>query len=146
MRLAIAGQNREATEFVARPLADRRRGDVADIVVVEAQQSAERRIADSLAGASQAISVQTPEIDALLEIDIHDPMSIQARPVVVRIDILGLDLETLGHRRPGRFAARGLAVFLLLAAHESLRIRSFDARARPAFTRSNPLMVKQTFA
>jgi hypothetical protein len=61
--------------------------------------------------------VKTPKIDALLEIDIHDPMSVEARPIVMRIDILRPDLEAVGDGRLGRFAARGLGVLLLLFAH-----------------------------
>src|SRR5260221_8009850 len=120
MRLAIAAQYREAAEFIARPLADGGRGDVADVVVVEAQQCAERGIADSLPGAAQAVTVETPKIDAFLEIDIHDPMSVEARPIVMRIDILRPDLEAVRDGRLGRFAAPGLCVLLLLFAPGAL--------------------------
>ena len=102
MGLAVAGQHSEAAEFIARPLADGGGGDVADVVVVEAQQCAERRITDGLAGAAQAIAVETPKIDALLEIDIHDPMSVEACPIVMRIDVLGLDFEAIGDGCLGR--------------------------------------------
>src|SRR5882757_4041724 len=117
MGLPVAGKYREAAEFIARPLADSGGGDVADVVVVEAQQCAESGIADGLPGAAQAVTVETPKIDALLEIDIHDPMSVEARPIVMRIDILGPDLEAVGDGRLCRFAARGLGVLLLLFAH-----------------------------
>src|ERR1700722_13829326 len=118
MRLAVAAQHREAAEFIARPLADCRRSYVADIVVVEAQQRAERGIANRLPGASQRIAGRPPKIDALLEVDIHDPMRVEARPIVMGIDIFGPDLEAFGDRGLGRFIARDLAVLLLLVTHE----------------------------
>src|ERR1700722_9014369 len=76
MRLAVAAQHCEAAEFITRPLADCRRSNVADIVVVEAQQCAQRGIANRLAGAPQTIAVQAPKIDALFEVDIHDPVRV----------------------------------------------------------------------
>ena len=69
MRLGIAGEQRIAGELVARPIADDRRGHVADIVLVEAQQRAEARLRQRRARSRQAIAVETAEIDALLEID-----------------------------------------------------------------------------
>ena len=45
VRIAVAGQQRVARELVARPLADHGAGRVADVVLVEAQQRAEARVA-----------------------------------------------------------------------------------------------------
>ncbi|HWS68671.1 MAG TPA: hypothetical protein VN325_38370 [Steroidobacteraceae bacterium] len=120
MGLAVSGQYREAAEFIARPLADGSGGDIADVVVVEAQQGAEGGIADGLPGAAQTIAMETPKIGPLLEIYIHDSVSVEARPIVMRIDILGLDLEAVGDGCLGRCGARGLAVLLLLIAHDLL--------------------------
>src|ERR1700733_2601492 len=123
MRFAVSAQHCETAEFIARPLADCGRGDVADVVIVEAQHGAERRIADRLPSPPQAIAMQSSKIDALLEIDIHDPMSVEARPVVMRVDILGFDLEAFRNRGLGRLLARSVAVFLLLVDHVLLRYR-----------------------
>jgi hypothetical protein len=120
MGLAVSREHREAAEFIARPLADRGGGDVANVVVVETQQCAEGGIADRLPGSTQAIAVKAAKIDPLLEIDVHYAMSVEAGPIVMRIDILGLDLEAIGNRRLCRRFARCLAVFLLLLIHDLL--------------------------
>src|ERR1700733_480167 len=57
MRFAVSAQHCETAEFIARPLADCGRGDVADVVIVEAQHGAERRIADRLPSPPQAIAM-----------------------------------------------------------------------------------------
>ena len=58
VRLAAAGQQREARHLVARPLADVGAGDVADVVEVEEQQGAEVGGSERLAGAAEAVVAQ----------------------------------------------------------------------------------------
>src|SRR6185369_7865964 len=69
--LAGAGQQRVADQLVARPFADHRARDVADIVLIEAEHRAEPRGGERLARARQAVAMQSLEIDALLEIDLR---------------------------------------------------------------------------
>src|SRR5262249_52773026 len=95
-RVAIARQQRPAAQLVAFPLADLGRGDVADVVDVEDQQGAELGILQGLLDAAQAIPVQAPVVDALLEIDPHGPQGRKsAPPVVARVDVLGADFLRL---------------------------------------------------
>ena len=79
-RLAVAGQEAPARELVARPLADDRARDVADVVLVEHEQRAQARFRERLARARETIVVQAAEIDALLEIHLHVAGRLQ-RPV-----------------------------------------------------------------
>ena len=90
--IAIAGQERIARELVARPFADHGARRVADVVLVEAQQRAQPALRERRARARQAVVVQTAEIDALLEVDLHAAGRLQrTRPVVVRVDVVGPD-------------------------------------------------------
>src|SRR6202048_483995 len=92
-RLAVAGKQRPAAELVALPFPDLGRGDVADVVDVEDEECAELGAFQRLAHAREAIAVEPPVIDALLEIDPHDAERRQrARPVVARVDVVGADL------------------------------------------------------
>ena len=90
--VAAARQQRPAAELVALPFPDLGRGDVADIVDVEDKQCAELGILQCRLDAAEAIAVQPPVIDALLEIDAHGAECRQrTTPVVARVDILGAD-------------------------------------------------------
>ena len=92
VRIAVAGEQRIARELVARPLADHRAGDVADVVLVEAQQRAQPRLGERGARAREAVVVQPAEIDALLEVDLRVAGRLQRPvPAVVRIDVVGPD-------------------------------------------------------
>ena len=71
VRIAVAGEQRIARQLVARPLADHRARDVADVVLVEAEQRAEARFGERRARAREAVIVQPPEVDALLEVDLR---------------------------------------------------------------------------
>src|SRR5262249_16532901 len=66
----VAGEQGEAAELVALPLADLGAGQVADVVDVEYEQRAEVGVLQGLLGAAEAIAMQPPEIDARLEIDV----------------------------------------------------------------------------
>ncbi len=95
-RVLAARQQHEARELVARPFADLGRGDVADVVVVEQQQRAEVGCLKRRLRAGEAITVQAPVVDALLEIDAHGAEHRQmAAPVVARVDVLGGDLHRI---------------------------------------------------
>ncbi len=97
VRVAVAGEQRVARELVARPLADHRAGGVADVVLVEAQQRAQARVGERGARAREAVVVQPPEIDPLLEIDLRVARRLQRPvPVVVRIDVVRADDLRLG--------------------------------------------------
>ena len=91
VRIAGTRQQAIASHFVARPLADHRRGDVADVVLVEGEDRAEAGFGKRLARASEPILVQASEIDAFLEVDRHLAERHQ-RPVPVMpwIDVFGL--------------------------------------------------------
>jgi hypothetical protein len=98
VRLAVAGQHREAAHLVARPLADRGAGEIANVVVVEHQQRAELGLLQRLARASEPIPMQAAEIDALLEVDVHHSRRAQRpRPVVARVDVRGADRLAFGY-------------------------------------------------
>src|SRR3954469_558722 len=87
VRIAIAGQERIARQLIARPLADHRAGGVADVVLVERKQRTEAGPCERRASAREAIVVQAPEIDALLEIDLRAPGGLQRPiPAMLRID------------------------------------------------------------
>ena len=75
VRLAGPGQQREARDLVARPLADGGARDVPDVVHVEQQQRAQVRRLERGAGARQPVVAQAAEVDALLEVDPHPPGS-----------------------------------------------------------------------
>src|SRR2546426_7845595 len=99
VRIAVAREERVARELVARPLADHGARGVADVVLVEGQQRAEAGSGERGAHAREAIIVQPPEIDALLEVDLGVARSVQRTlPVVVRIDVVRPD-----DFRPGGF-------------------------------------------
>ena len=92
VRIAVAGEQRIASELVARPFTDDRARDVTDVVLVEAQQRAESRFRERRARAREPVIVQSAEVDALLEIDLRVPRRLQrAIPVVMRIDVVGPD-------------------------------------------------------
>ena len=91
VRLPVPGEQREAAHLVARPFADDRAGQVADVVVVEAEHRAELRAGERLAGAREPVVVQAAEVDALLEVD--RGMAVRgdlAAPVVPRLQGLGV--------------------------------------------------------
>src|SRR5499433_2321894 len=78
--LPVAGEQAPARQLVARPLADDGAGDVADVVLVEDEERAQARARERLAHAAQAVRVQAPEVDALLEVDLHVAGSLE-RPI-----------------------------------------------------------------
>jgi hypothetical protein len=66
-------------------------------VLVEGQHRAEAGFGEGVARAAEAVAVQPPEVDALLEIDVHAAEGGQRpRPVVPGVDVLGLDDDRLG--------------------------------------------------
>ena len=69
VRLAAAGEEREARHLVARPLPDVGARDVADVVEVEDQQGAELRCLERLADAVEPVVPQPLGVDALLPVD-----------------------------------------------------------------------------
>src|SRR6185437_13027634 len=78
------------------PLADLGRGQVADVVDVEYQQCPAFGSFERLLGAAEPVAMQTPVIDAFLEVDAHDAECGQrASPVVARVDVLGVDLQRI---------------------------------------------------
>ena len=86
--IAVAGEEAIARELVARPFADHRRGDVADIVLVEGQDRTEVRPGQGLARPAEAVVVQAAEIDPLLEIDGHlAKRHDRPCPIMMRIDV-----------------------------------------------------------
>src|SRR5439155_6562809 len=58
-RLAVAGEQAPARELVARPFADDRAREIADVVLVEHEERAETRARQRLARAPEPIRVQT---------------------------------------------------------------------------------------
>jgi hypothetical protein len=81
-----------AAELVALPFADLGRGDVANVVDVEHEQRAELGILQRRLDAAEAIAVQPPVIDALLEIDAHGAECRQrAIPIIARVNVLSAD-------------------------------------------------------
>ena len=69
MRVLIAHQHGVTRHLVARPFPDHGRGEIADIVVVEAQDRAEIGIRQRFLRPRQAVFVQPREIHPLFEID-----------------------------------------------------------------------------
>ena len=72
------GEQAEAVELVLRPRADVGRRDVADVGHVEAQQRAEVRRLELGLDAREALLAQAVEADALLPVDAHRPVCVQA--------------------------------------------------------------------
>jgi hypothetical protein len=92
VRIAVAGKQRVARQLVAGPLADDGAGDVADIVLIEAQQGTEPRSGQRRARACEPIIVQAAEIDPFLEVDLRVSRCLQrAIPAMRRIDVIGPD-------------------------------------------------------
>src|SRR6185295_18858325 len=88
--LAVAGEQAPARELVARPLADDRPREVADIVLIEDEDGAQPRAGQRLAGAAQTIGVQAAEVDALLEVHLHVAGGLERPvPAVARVHVLG---------------------------------------------------------
>ena len=69
VRLAAAGEEREARHLVAGPLPDVGARDVADVVEVEDQQGAQLRCLERLADAVESVVPQPLGVDALLPVD-----------------------------------------------------------------------------
>src|ERR1700677_4707734 len=77
-RVALApGKQRETADLVLRPCADRRRGQVADVVHVEDEQRAHFGLTKLLFRLSQTLLAQTIEVDTLLPIHSHRSVSLQ---------------------------------------------------------------------
>ena len=95
--VAVAGEERVARELVARPFADDGARRIADIVLIEGEQRAQARGRQRGAHAREAVVVQPPEVDALLEIDLGVTRRLQRPlPVVVRVDVVRPDDFRLG--------------------------------------------------
>src|SRR2546422_9502057 len=89
-RLAGAGQQTPARELVARPLADDRAREIADVVLIEHEDRAEARPRQRLTRAAQPIGVQAPEIHALFEVHLRVSRRLEGPvPSMARIDIVG---------------------------------------------------------
>ena len=112
--LAVASEERETAHLVARPLADHSAGEIADVVVVEAEDRAQPRALQRLARAGESVVVQAGEIDPLLEV--HAGMARRRdlpAPVVAGLERLALQhhvardgLWLAGHvQLPGRVSA-----------------------------------------
>ncbi len=69
--LVVLGQQSEAADFILRPGADVRRGEVPHVVHVEAQQRAHFGLGEGFLGAREALFAEAVEIDALLPIHSH---------------------------------------------------------------------------
>src|SRR3954467_15203779 len=78
--LVAPGQEAEAVELVLRPRPDVRRGDVADVRHVEAQQRAELRGLDLRLDAREALLAEAVEADALLPVHAHRSVGVNAHP------------------------------------------------------------------
>jgi hypothetical protein len=88
-RLAVAGQQTPARELVPGPLADHGAREIADVVLIEDEHGTEARAREGLAGAREAVGVQPPEVDALLEVDLHVAGRLERTvPAVPRIDLI----------------------------------------------------------
>ena len=69
--LGVGGKERIAADLVARPFADHAAGDVADVVVVEAEHRAQAGISQRPTRSGDPVTPQPVEVDALLEVDAH---------------------------------------------------------------------------
>ena len=79
-RLVVLGEQAEPVQLVLRPRADVRRGDVADVDHVEAQQRPERGLREQPADPRQPLGAQAIEAHALLPVDGHRPVGVQSHP------------------------------------------------------------------
>ena len=70
-RQVAAREEREARELVARPLADGRGGDVADVVHVEAEERAQLRPGQRRRHPREPLGPQSVEVDPLFPVDAH---------------------------------------------------------------------------
>src|SRR5262244_4068632 len=108
--LPVAGEQAPADQLVAGPLADDGAGDVADVVLVEHEERAEAGASERLAGAPQAVGVQAPEVDALLEVHLHAAGRLDGPvPAMLGVDGIGrdgagLDGGLTGHGASSAFA------------------------------------------
>ena len=89
MWIVVAHQQRIAGDLVARPFADDRGGEIADVVVVEAQHRAEIGRGQRFLRAGQPVFMQPVEIDTLFKIDPRMPRRRDGTiPVVVGVQIV----------------------------------------------------------
>ena len=89
IRVAVAGEKCVAGELVARPFADHGAGDVANVVLVEAEQRAESRVSQRRARACKPVVVEPAEIDPFLAVDLGVTRRLQRPvPAVVWIDVI----------------------------------------------------------
>src|SRR5436190_23425022 len=70
-RVAVAREERAAGALVARPLADVRARDIADVVLVEEQDGAELRVPEGRLRSLQPVAPKLREVDPLLPVDRH---------------------------------------------------------------------------
>ena len=106
-RFAFRGAKRIAEELVARPFADMGRGDVADIVEIEAEHPAKAGVADRALRAFQPLDRQAMVVDPLLPVfGHHAPGSGRMRAVVLHV----VSLELCERRRAPSKVCRNFLV------------------------------------
>ncbi len=104
--LAGARQQAPAGELVARPLADDRAREIADVVLIEREHRAQARGGQRLPGAAETVGVQAAEVHPLLEVHLHVAGRLQRPvPAVPRVHVVGGD---------------GVGDWFLLACHRGL--------------------------
>src|SRR4029450_1344771 len=104
-RLAVAGEQAPAGQLVSRPRAEHGPGDVADVVLVEEEQSAQPGLRERLPDAPHAVFVQTAEVDALLEVHLGVARRLDGPvPPMLRVGRVGLPRRILLRRRRGQVA------------------------------------------
>ena len=92
MRIGVSGQQCIAAHFIPRPLAYHGRGDVANIVDVVTQQSAELGVGERHARPAEAVVVQPAEVDPLFEVDAGMARCRNGTiPVIVRLYLVWRD-------------------------------------------------------
>src|SRR5262249_44311034 len=130
-RLAVAPQQTTARELVARPFADDGAREIADVVLIEHEHGPEPRRRQRLTRAAETIRVQPPEVDTLLEVDLHVTRRLKrAIPAVARIDIGGSD-GTGDRAGLARHGGSSVARLLYRTANfEDGRRRRVSARGR----------------
>ena len=74
-RFVVLRKQREAVGFVLRPGADVRRGEVAHVVHVEAEQRAHLGLGEQRFRFGEALAAETIEVDSILPIDRHGSVS-----------------------------------------------------------------------
>src|SRR5262245_30352546 len=140
-RVARAGKKAIPDQLVASPLADDGARNVADVVLIEAQDGAKPGVVERLPGTGQAIAMEPLEIDALLEIDLCCAGSLKRPvPAVRRLEVIFVDrkklrlVQLLRHDMPPTSTSSYESQFagMLMASARSLRN---NAACAPSTTR-----------